>query len=106
MKKKEKSKIELKDSYFDGFEYKDYKVRTKLVIEGQSEYKPLQLSSSKDVYDAFKGLHESDREKFYGGGGGNPPGRQKQGDRRGHGQPGHPGFLSRLSQGSLQARNP
>lgn len=47
MKKKEKSKIELKDSYFDGFEYKDYKVRTKLVIEGQSEYKPLQLSSSK-----------------------------------------------------------
>ena len=65
MKKIDKSKIELKDSYFDGFEYKGYKVRTKLVIEGQSEYKPLQLSSSKDVYDAFKGLHESDREKFY-----------------------------------------
>lgn len=65
MKKTEKFKIELKDSYFDGFEYKGYKVLTKLVIEGQSEYKPLQFSSSKDVYDAFKGLHESDRERFY-----------------------------------------
>jgi len=65
MKKVKEDKIELKDSYFDGFEYKGYKIRTKLVIEGQNEYKPLKFSCSGDVYDAFKNLHETDREKFY-----------------------------------------
>lgn len=65
MKKLKESKIELKDSYFDGFEYKGYKMRTKLVIEGQNEYKPLKFSCSGEVYNAFKNLHESDKEKFY-----------------------------------------
>ena len=65
MKKVKEDKIELKDSYFDGFEYKGYKIRTKLVIEGQNEYKPLKFSCSGDVYNAFKNLHETDREKFY-----------------------------------------
>jgi DNA repair protein RadC len=65
MKKENKSKIELRDSYFDGFEYKGYRVKTKLVIEGQKEYRPLSLSRSSDVYNAFKNLVESDREKFY-----------------------------------------
>jgi DNA repair protein RadC len=65
MKKENKSKIELRDSYFDGFEYKGYRVKTKLVIEGQKEYRPLNLSCSGEVYNAFKNLVESDREKFY-----------------------------------------
>lgn len=55
----------LQDSYFDGFEYKGVKVKTKLVIEGHKEYKPLKLCSSGDVYSTFKKLVESDKEKFY-----------------------------------------
>lgn len=65
MKKVKEDKIELKDSYFDGHEYKGYNVRTKLVIEGQNEYKPLQFSNSAEVYDSFKKLRESDKERFY-----------------------------------------
>jgi len=55
----------LKDSYFDGFEYKGYKVKTKLTIEGGKQYKPLRLGSPEEVYGQFKKLSESDREKFY-----------------------------------------
>ena len=55
----------LKDSYFDGYEYRGYKVKTKLAIEGRREYKPMKLSNASDVYGAFKKLHESDKEKFY-----------------------------------------
>jgi DNA repair protein RadC len=60
-----RNNAELKESCFDGYEYKGYKVRTKLVIEGHKEYKPLKLSSSSDVYSTFKKLVESDKEKFY-----------------------------------------
>jgi DNA repair protein RadC len=60
-----RSKEGLKDSCFDGYEYKGYKVRTKLVIEGHKEYKPIKLSSSHDVYETFRKLVESDKEKFY-----------------------------------------
>ena len=56
---------ELKDSCFDGYEYKGYKVRTKLVIEGHKQYKPIKLGSSNEVYETFKRLVESDKEKFY-----------------------------------------
>jgi len=55
----------LKDSYFDGYEYKGYNVRTNLVIEGQYEYKPLTLSTPVEVYRAFRKLESSDKEKFY-----------------------------------------
>ena len=55
---------ELKDSYFDGYEYKGYRVKTKLVVEGRKRYKPLKLSGSVDVYGAFKNLEDSDREKL------------------------------------------
>ena len=65
MKKLNKDKIEMKDSYFDGYEYKGYKVKTKLAIEGLNEYKPLQISGPADVYNAFKNLIESDKERFY-----------------------------------------
>lgn len=65
MRKSIKEDMGLKDSYFDGFEYKGYKVRTKLVIEGHKEYKPITLSKSGDVYEAFKKLVEIDKEKFY-----------------------------------------
>jgi len=65
MNKENKSEIELKDSYFDGFEYKGYKVRTNLVIERQNEYKPLKFSNSAEVYNAFKKLGISDKERFY-----------------------------------------
>lgn len=51
--------------YFDGYDYRGYKVKTKLVIEGRKEYKPLKLCKSEDVYEAFKKLVESDKEKFY-----------------------------------------
>jgi DNA repair protein RadC len=64
-KDNDKNKIMLKDSYFDGFEYKGYRVKTKLVIEGQKEYRPLSLSCSGEVYNSFKNLAESDRQKFY-----------------------------------------
>ena len=60
-----RNKAELKTSCFDGYEYKGYKIRTKLVIEGHKEYKPLKLSKSGDVYEAFKKLVESDKERFY-----------------------------------------
>jgi DNA repair protein RadC len=56
---------EKKTSYFDGIEYKGYRVKTKLIFEGHKEYKPLKLSSSSDVYSTFKKLVESDKEKFY-----------------------------------------
>ena len=65
MKKLLEDDIELKESHFDGYEYKGYQVRTNLVIEGQNEYKPLQFSNSTEVYCAFKKLRESDKEKFY-----------------------------------------
>jgi len=65
LRKSVREDIGLKDSYFDGFEYKGYKVKTKLVIEGHKEYKPIKLSKSGDVYEAFKKLVESDKEKFY-----------------------------------------
>jgi DNA repair protein RadC len=55
----------LKDSHFDGFEYKGYRVKTKLVIEGHKEYKPIKLSNAHDVYETFRKLVESDKEKFY-----------------------------------------
>ena len=55
----------LRDSYFDGFEYKGYKVKTKLTIEGGKHYKPMKLGSPEEVYGQFKKLSESDREKFY-----------------------------------------
>lgn len=55
----------LKDSYFDGFEYKGYKVKTKLQIEGGKQYKPMKLGSPEEVYGQFKLLSQSDREKFY-----------------------------------------
>lgn len=60
-----RNKAELKPSCFDGYEYKGYKVRTKLVIEGHREYKPRKFSCSRDVYDSFKKLVESDKERFY-----------------------------------------
>ena len=65
MRKDIKDKIELKDSYFDGYEYKGFHVRTNLVIEGQNEYKPLVLSNPAEVYHAFKKLASSDKERFY-----------------------------------------
>jgi DNA repair protein RadC len=65
MKREGKDKVELKDSHFNSYEYEGYRVKTKLVIEGQNEYRPLRLSCSADVYKAFKNLHESDKERFY-----------------------------------------
>ena len=65
MKRKGKYKVELKDSHFNGYEYEGYRVKTKLVIDGQNEYRPLRLSCSAEVYKAFKNLHESDKERFY-----------------------------------------
>ena len=60
-----KNLANLKDSRFDGFEYKGYRIKAKLVIEGHKEYKPIKLSQSADVYETFKKLVESDKEKFY-----------------------------------------
>jgi len=56
---------ELRESQFDGFEYKGYRIKTKLLIEGKREYKPLKLDSSQEVYDKFKKMHEADRERFF-----------------------------------------
>jgi DNA repair protein RadC len=56
---------ELKDSHFDGYEYKGYRIKTKLAIEGRGEYKPLKLANAHDVYDKFKKMHEADKERFY-----------------------------------------
>lgn len=65
MKKRDRDETDLMDSYFDGYEYKGYRVKTNLVIEGQNEYKPLRFSSPVDVYNAFKELAISDKERFY-----------------------------------------
>lgn len=65
MKKLMEDDIGLKDSYFDGYEYQGYKVRTKLVIEGDSDYRPMKFSTPTEVYQAFKNLAESDKERFY-----------------------------------------
>lgn len=58
-------KLELKDSCFDGYEYKGYTIHTKMVVRGRDEYKPMKVSKTSDVYDTFKKLRESDRERFY-----------------------------------------
>jgi len=58
-------KYELKDSHFDGYEYKGYNVKTNLVVEGQYDYKPLTLFSPVEVYRAFRKLESSDKERFY-----------------------------------------
>ena len=63
--KKRKEKPRLKDSYFDGYEYRGYRVRTSLVIEGKDEYRPITLSCPDDVYSAFRKLADCDRERFY-----------------------------------------
>ena len=55
----------MKDSYFDGFEYKGLQVRTNLEIDGGKEYKPIRLSNSDEVYESFKKLENCDRERFY-----------------------------------------
>lgn len=65
VKQEFKDKTNLKDSFFDGYEYKGYKVRTKLVIEGHREYKPIKIANSREVYETFKKLVESDKERFY-----------------------------------------
>ena len=56
---------EKKPSYFDGYEYKGYRIKTKLVLEGRGRYKPMKLSRSEDVYREFRKLRECDKEKFY-----------------------------------------
>lgn len=65
LSKKPKRERALKDSYFDGYEYKGYKVKTKLAIEGGKIYKPLTLSTPEEVYKAFNKLGYSDKERFY-----------------------------------------
>ncbi len=55
----------MKESYFDGYEYKGIRIRTKLDIEGHGQYKPLKIKESEDVYRVFENLRESDRERFY-----------------------------------------
>jgi DNA repair protein RadC len=60
-----KRRRELKDSYFDGYEYKGLKVKTRLAIEGGKRYRPLTLSTPEDVYKAFSKLAYSDKERFY-----------------------------------------
>ena len=65
MKKSKEEKTELKESYFDGYEYRGFKVRTSLVIEGQNEYRPLKLDNPAEVYSAFRKLASSDKERFY-----------------------------------------
>lgn len=53
------------ESYFDGYEYKGFKVKTKLIFEGHKEYAPLKLNNANEVYQRFKKLVECDRERFY-----------------------------------------
>jgi len=65
MEREIKDKLELKESQFDGYEYKGYRVKTKLAIEGDGEYKPMFLNTPQDVYSRFKDMRESDRERFY-----------------------------------------
>jgi DNA repair protein RadC len=65
MKKIKEDDLELKESYFDGYEYNGFRVRTKLVIDGDGEYKPLRFTTPAEVYRAFKNLGESDKERFY-----------------------------------------
>ncbi len=55
----------MKESYFDGYEYKGIRIRTKLEIQGLGQYKPLKIKESEDVYRVFENLRESDRERFY-----------------------------------------
>jgi len=65
MKRRNENNFVLKESYFDGYEYKGFRVKTKLAIEGDGEYEPRFLNSSRDVYDMFKDMRESDKERFY-----------------------------------------
>ncbi|MFZ2146183.1 MAG: JAB domain-containing protein [Sedimentisphaerales bacterium] len=55
----------LKDSYFDGYEYKGIKIKTKLAIEGEKRYRPMTMSTPADVYKVFGKLAQSDKERFY-----------------------------------------
>jgi DNA repair protein RadC len=45
--------------------YLGYRVRVRLVREGDEQYEPRALTSSRDVYEFFKPLEDADREYFY-----------------------------------------
>lgn len=62
---KKRRKSAKSKAQFDGFEYRGPKVRTKLVIENKAKYEPRSLCCARDVYEMFKRLGESDRERFY-----------------------------------------
>lgn len=55
----------LKPSYFDGYSYVGYQVKTSLVREGYGEYAPFKIFSPLDVYNRFKKMIDADRERFY-----------------------------------------
>lgn len=55
----------MEDSHLSDGNYLGYRVRIRLVREGEEEYRPRVLRSSRDVYEFFKPLEELDREVFY-----------------------------------------
>jgi DNA repair protein RadC len=54
-----------KDSYFDGYHYRGYAVKTLLIRENVNEYNPIKIDSDLKVYKMFEKLVYLDHERFY-----------------------------------------
>ena len=52
-------------SYFDGEEYKGYKISLRIIRESIDEYDPVVLSNPDDVYNFMKDIQNFDRERLY-----------------------------------------
>ncbi|MGD2091528.1 MAG: JAB domain-containing protein [Candidatus Aminicenantes bacterium] len=52
-------------SGFDGYEYKGLQIKLKLELVGYGIYEPFKVCGPKAVYELFKRLGESDKERLY-----------------------------------------
>ena len=63
--KQEQKKTRLKNSYFDGEEYRGYSVKTTLIRENTELYKPVKIYNAQTIYHMFSQLENLDQERFY-----------------------------------------
>ena len=61
----QKKKARLKNSYFDGEEYRGYSVKTKLIRENTELYKPVKIYNAQTIYHMFSQLENLDQERTY-----------------------------------------
>jgi DNA repair protein RadC len=64
-KENRKRASSLRTSYFDGYEYHGLRVKVKLEIIGEGKYSPVIVSRPREVYNLFRRLQESDKDRLY-----------------------------------------